>query len=121
MRRRRLLAERRNARASVFLASVFALAITACKPEPSRATASQTVKSGPAPANGEVDLAADDGQWVRPAKDFASTRFSTLSEINTTNVKNLRSVGTFSTGVLRGHESAPLVVGTTMYIITPFP
>jgi len=121
MRRRRLLAERRNARASVLLASVFALAITACKPEPSRATASQTVTSGSAPANGEVDLAADDGQWVRPAKDFASTRFSTLSEINTTNVKNLRSVGTFSTGVLRGHESAPLVVGSTMYIITPFP
>ena len=121
MRRRRLLAERRNARASVLVAAVFALAITGCKPEPSRATASQTVKSGPAPANGEVDLAADDGQWVRPAKDFASTRFSTLSEINTSNVKNLKSVGTFSTGVLRGHESAPLVVGGTMYIITPFP
>jgi PQQ-dependent dehydrogenase (methanol/ethanol family) len=80
-----------------------------------------TVQKGAAPANGGVDLAADDGQWIRPAKDFASTRFSALTEINTSNVKNLKSVGTFSTGVLRGHESAPLVVGTTMYIITPFP
>jgi len=121
MRQRRLLAERRKARASVLVITAFALGLTACKPEPSRATATQTVKTGAAPANGEVDLAADDGQWVRPAKDFASTRFSALTEINTTNVKNLRSVATFSTGVLRGHESAPLVVGGTMYIITPFP
>ena len=94
---------------------------TACKPDASRSTGSTTAQRGAAPANGEVDLAADDGQWTRPAKDFASTRFSGLTEINTTNVKNLRTIGTFSTGVLRGHEAAPLVVGTTMYIITPFP
>jgi len=121
MRQRRLLAGRRNARAFVTMASMIALAVTACKPEPSRATPSVNAQTGAAPANGEVDLGADDGQWVRPAKDFASTRFSALSEINTTNVKNLKSVTTFSTGVLRGHEAAPLVVGGTMYIITPFP
>ena len=121
MRQRRLLAGRRNARAFVTMASMIALAVTACKPEPSRATPSVNAQTGAAPANGEVDLGADDGQWVRPAKDFASTRFSALSEINTTNVKNLKSVATFSTGVLRGHEAAPLVVGGTMYIITPFP
>ena len=28
---------------------------------------------------------------------------------------------TFATGVLRGHEAAPLVVGNTMYIVTPYP
>ena len=28
---------------------------------------------------------------------------------------------TFSTGVLRGHEGGPLVVGDVMYIHTPFP
>jgi lanthanide-dependent methanol dehydrogenase len=27
----------------------------------------------------------------------------------------------FSTGVLHGHEAAPLVVGDTMYVVTPFP
>ena len=44
-----------------------------------------------------------------------------LSEINTENVKNLKAAWTFSTGVLRGHEGEPIVVGTTMYLATPFP
>jgi PQQ-dependent dehydrogenase (methanol/ethanol family) len=99
------------------------MVLAACKPQPSNSTGSVNVERGPAPATsgGEVELSADDGQWVRPAKDYASTRFSALTEINTTTVRNLRPVSTFSTGALRGHESAPLVVGSTMYIITPFP
>ncbi|HEX4933966.1 MAG TPA: hypothetical protein VFV33_12345, partial [Gemmatimonadaceae bacterium] len=64
---------------------------------------------------------ADDGQWVMPAKNHASTRFSGLTEITTANVRNLRQAWSFSTGVLRGHEAAPLVVGSTMYVVTPFP
>jgi PQQ-dependent dehydrogenase (methanol/ethanol family) len=92
-----------------------------CKPEPSRSTGSRAASIGTAPSNGEVDLPPEDGQWVRPSKDFASTRFSGLAEINASNVKNLRPLVTFSTGALRGHESAPLVVGSTMYIITPYP
>src|SRR5205807_723156 len=28
---------------------------------------------------------------------------------------------TFSTGVLHGHEAAPIVVNNTMYVITPYP
>lgn len=63
----------------------------------------------------------DDGQWVRPAKEFNSTRFSSLSEITSANVNRLRVVGTFSTGVVRGHEAAPIVVGDRMYVIAPFP
>jgi PQQ-dependent dehydrogenase (methanol/ethanol family) len=97
------------------------IALTACKTEPSRSTGSLDAAKGAAPAAGDVNLPADDGQWVRPAKDFASTRFSGLTEINATNVKNLKSIATFSTGVLHGHEAAPIVVGSTMYIITPFP
>ncbi|MCU1324857.1 MAG: Pyrrolo-quinoline quinone [Bryobacterales bacterium] len=56
-----------------------------------------------------------------PAKNFASTRFSTLSEINTANVKNLALKWSFSTGLDKGHEAAPLVVNNTMYIVTPWP
>jgi PQQ-dependent dehydrogenase (methanol/ethanol family) len=56
-----------------------------------------------------------------PAKDYASTRYSGLGEINTGNVKNLKVAWTFSTGVVRGHEGAPLVVNDTMYLVTPFP
>src|SRR4029078_6451191 len=77
--------------------------------------------TAPQVSNGEVDSSADDCQWVRSAKDFASTRFSGLTEINAANVKNRRCIGSFWTGALRGHESAPLVVGSTMYVITPYP
>ena len=56
-----------------------------------------------------------------PAKNYASTRFSTLTDINTETVKNLKLAWTFSTGLTRGHEAAPLVVNNTMYIVTPWP
>jgi PQQ-dependent dehydrogenase (methanol/ethanol family) len=65
--------------------------------------------------------AEDAGQWTMPAKDYASWRYSTLDQLNTTNVKSLSVAWTFSTGVNRGHEAAPLVVGKTMYIVTPYP
>jgi alcohol dehydrogenase (cytochrome c) len=73
----------------------------------------------PRPYQGQLE--ADDGQWVRPAKDYASTRYSSLDQINTKNAKELKLAFTFSTGMTRGHEAAPLVVGSTMYIVTPFP
>lgn len=68
-----------------------------------------------------VDMQNNPGQWVLPGKDYALTRYSELSQITKDNVKNLQAAWTFSTGVLRGHEGAPLVVGTTMYVVTPFP
>ena len=37
------------------------------------------------------------------------------------NVNKLQVAWMFSTGVLRGHEGSPLVVGDMMYIHTPFP
>lgn len=64
---------------------------------------------------------ADDGQWTMPGKDVQLTRYSGLDQINTENAKNLKVAWTFSTGLTRGHEAAPLVVGSTMYIVTPFP
>src|SRR3982750_2664731 len=60
----------------------------------------------PAPAH-VAPSTADDGQWVRPARDFASTRFSGLDQINAANVSQLHLAWTFSTGVLRGQEAAP--------------
>ncbi|MDB5570156.1 MAG: Pyrrolo-quinoline quinone [Hyphomicrobiales bacterium] len=64
---------------------------------------------------------AEDGQWTMPGKNFASTRYSGLDQINVSNVKNLQVAFTFSTGVNKGHESAPLVVGSTMYVLSPYP
>ena len=73
----------------------------------------------PRPYQGQLE--ADDGQWIRPGKDYASTRYSTLDHINTKNAKDLKLAFTFSTGMTRGHEAAPVVVNNTMYIVTPFP
>ncbi len=60
-------------------------------------------------------------EWVMPNGNYSSTRYSTLSQINRDNVGNLTPAWTFSTGVLRGHEGGPLVIGDVMYIVTPFP
>jgi PQQ-dependent dehydrogenase (methanol/ethanol family) len=62
-----------------------------------------------------------DGDWQMPGRDFSGSRYSPLAEINTSNVKNLKVVTTMSTGVLHGHEGQPLVVGSTMYVVTPYP
>jgi PQQ-dependent dehydrogenase (methanol/ethanol family) len=70
---------------------------------------------------GQIQNQPDDGQWPMPAKNYASTRYSTLDQINTGNVRNLRLTWTFSTGLTRGHEAAPLIVNNTMYIVTPWP
>ena len=56
-----------------------------------------------------------------PAGDYASSRYSELSSITAANAANLKVAWAFSTGVLRGHEGQPLVVGNTMYVVTPYP
>ena len=76
----------------------------------------------PANANDEVQkLIEDPNQWVIQTGDYANTRFSKLDKINASNVDKLQVAWTFSTGVLRGHEGSPLVVGDVMYVHTPFP
>src|ERR1700747_3627335 len=77
---------------------------------------------GGASANDElIKLSKDPNQWVIPTGNYANWRYSELNQINKDNVKNLRPLWTFSTGVLRGHEGGPLVIGDIMYIHTPFP
>ena len=61
------------------------------------------------------------GDWTMPAGDYANTRFSPLSQINTGNVKNLHIVGMMADGIPHGHEGGPLVVNKTLYMVTPFP
>ena len=64
---------------------------------------------------------ANPAQWAIQTGDYANTRYSTLDQINKSNVGDLRVAWTFSTGVLRGHEGSPLVIGDIMYVHTPFP
>jgi PQQ-dependent dehydrogenase (methanol/ethanol family) len=73
-------------------------------------------------ANEELmNLSADAKNWAMPTGDYANTRYSKLNQINKDNVKDLQVKWTFSTGVLRGHEGGPLVIGDVMYVHTPFP
>ncbi len=59
--------------------------------------------------------------WAAQAGDYANHRYSELKQINASNVGRMQVAWTMSTGVLRGHEGSPLVIGDTMYIHTPFP
>jgi len=61
------------------------------------------------------------GEWHMQARDFANTRYSTLNQINLDTVKRLRVAWTFSDGAAYGHEGAPLVVDSMMYVVAPFP
>ena len=59
--------------------------------------------------------------WASQAGDYANHRYSDLNQINAGNVAKLQVAWSMSTGVLRGHEGSPLVIGDTMYVHTPFP
>src|SRR6266487_1992660 len=73
-------------------------------------------------ANDELlQLQKDPGQWVMQRKNYAATGYSELNQLTVDNVKNLKVAWTFSTGALRGHEGAPLVVRTTMFVHSAFP
>jgi lanthanide-dependent methanol dehydrogenase len=65
--------------------------------------------------------ASDPKQWAMQQGNDSNTRYSKLNQINASNVKKLQVAWTFSTGVLRGHEGGPLVIGDVMYVHTPFP
>jgi len=76
----------------------------------------------PAMANKDVmKQTSNADQWVLQTGDYTNQRYSKLDQINAGNVKDLKVAWTFSTGVLRGHEGSPLVIGDTMYLHTPFP
>jgi PQQ-dependent dehydrogenase (methanol/ethanol family) len=86
------------------------------------ACAAALLAAGSAYANDElIKLSKDPKQWVMPAGNYANTRYSSLKQITTANVGKLQVAWTFSTGVLRGHEGAPLVIGDMMYLHGPFP
>ena len=78
--------------------------------------------AGVAFADADLDRAMKDpGNWASQAGDDYNQRYSALDQINAGNVNKLQVAWTFSTGVLRGHEGSPLVIGDMMYIHSPFP
>jgi PQQ-dependent dehydrogenase (methanol/ethanol family) len=86
--------------------------------QPQQVTPNRVLAS---PTGASIAVEPEDGQWTMPAKNYASTRFSGLENINASNVANLKLAWSFSTGVVRGHEAAPIIANNTMYVITPYP
>jgi alcohol dehydrogenase (cytochrome c) len=87
------------------------------------ATAMLLAGSAP-PARAADDLMQmqnNPAEMVMPTMTYDNQRYSKLDQITTQNVGRLQVAWSFSTGVLRGHEGAPLVIGDVMYVHTPFP
>ena len=57
--------------------------------------------------------------WLMYRGNYEGWGYSPLSQINTENVKNLAPVWCFSTGVVEGHESPPIVNDGFMFVSTP--
>src|SRR3954467_2836521 len=77
----------------------------------------------PAPvlaADDMADQSSNPKNWAMQAGNPQNHDYSPLKQINTGNVKNLRVSWTFSTGVLRGDEGGPLVIGDMLYVPRPF-
>jgi PQQ-dependent dehydrogenase (methanol/ethanol family) len=65
--------------------------------------------------------APEDGDWRIPAKDFANTRYSGLTQITRGNVKGLQLAFSFSTETTKGQESPVLAVKGMPYFTTSYP
>ncbi len=68
-----------------------------------------------------LQMQKNSADWVMPTGTYDNHRFSDLKQITAENASKLQVSWTFSTGVLRGHEGLPLVIGDVMYVHTPFP
>ena len=78
--------------------------------------------AGAAQANDElIKMSQNPKDWVMPTGNYANQRYSALKQITADNVGKLQVAWTFSTGVLRGHEGGPLIIGDVMYVHGPFP
>src|SRR6185436_1931880 len=104
-------------------AAIFAcgLLLAACTRNNPPAQQSAQNKVLTAPTGASIATEPEDGQWTMPAKNYASTRFSGLADINTGNVASLKMAWSFSTGINRGHEAAPIIANNLMFVVTPLP
>ena len=72
-------------------------------------------------APGRAGAQGAGAEWTTPSGTVQGTRYSTLAEITPTNAATLVEEFSFATGSRSSHQGQPLVVGSTMYVVTPFP
>ena len=56
--------------------------------------------------------------WLLHGRTYDESRFSPLTDINDSNVKQLGLSWSFETGTNRGHETTPIVVDGMMFILS---
>jgi alcohol dehydrogenase (cytochrome c) len=71
------------------------------------------------PVTAERLLNPEPGNWMLYRRTYDGQGYSPLDKINRENVKNLVPVWSFSTGVVEGHESPPIVNNGIMFVTTP--
>ena len=63
---------------------------------------------------------ADANNFLHTNGNYAQTRYYPASQINTSNVKNLRPAWIFQTEIVESMETSPLVINGVMYVTTSF-
>ena len=66
-------------------------------------------------------LQAEPGNNMMPSITYNGWNYSTLDQITLANVADLQIAWTWQVGIQDQHEAPPLVVGDTMYIVSPKP
>ena len=75
----------------------------------------------PEAAVAQEGSAGDPSQWVMPNANYAGWNYSPLDQITVDNVEQLTMAWTTQLGIQDSYEASPLVIGDTMYIVTPKP
>ncbi|OBS53611.1 hypothetical protein A8B73_05295 [Methylosinus sp. 3S-1] len=76
------------------------------------------LSSGALSADAQAQTAAE---WTTAGGTSQGTRYSKLAEITPANVGSLVEEFSYPTGTKGSHQGSPLVVGSVMYVVTPFP
>ncbi len=105
------LGRRRQDMKKTFVPFIASVALGAAVAAPGAVSANDNV----------LALSKNPNNWVMWGRTYDGARYSPLAQINNQNVGQLQVAWTFSTGVLRGHEGGPLVLGNTLFVHTPFP
>ena len=63
---------------------------------------------------------ADANNFLHTNGNYSQTRYYPASQINTSNVKNLRPAWIFQTEIVESLETSPLVINGVMYVTTSF-
>jgi PQQ-dependent dehydrogenase (methanol/ethanol family) len=108
-----------------------AAGIWRCREAPSARRATRRIRAAAwgavalAAAMGLPAAVASDGgagdEWTTPAGTVQGTRYSLLKQITSANAASLVEEFAAPTNATASHQGQPLVIGSTMYVVAPFP